>query len=375
MTFKFINNLESLTAVCQQLIHSKYLTVDTEFIREKTYYPKLCLIQIASDNIIVCVDTIALKNIAPLIDVLYNPNTTIIFHSARQDLEILYLIKGDLPQTLFDTQIAATVLGYGNQISYAKLVEQLIGIKLDKSHSRTDWSKRPLDPEQIHYAADDVRYLRNIYHIMRQQLKDRNRLHWLDDNSATLTCATTYNLNSKNIWYKIKGAGKLHGIQLAILQRLAAWREELAIISNRPRRWMLKDQIMIDLAKIKFASLENFRLINGFKDSTIERHGEKLITESRQAEKLPEKAWPKIKNSKKISKQQNEIINTLMSLLREYCLQQNITPSAIANRKDIENMVRGETDIPLLQGWRNEIIGRYLEQFFKSRSTIIANQK
>ena len=255
MTFQFIDNFKSLTAVCQQLIDSKFLAVDTEFIREKTYYPKLCLIQIASDDIIVCVDPIALSDITPLVDVLYNSNSTIIFHSARQDLEILYLIKGDLHITLFDTQIAATVLGYENQISYAKLVNKLIGIKLDKSHSRTDWSKRPLDLEQMIYATDDVRYLRDIYHILKQKLEDKNRLHWLDDNCKTLTCAKTYNLNSKNIWYKVRGARKLHGMQLVILQRLAAWREEIAILSNRPRRWMLKDQIMIDLAKIKFASL------------------------------------------------------------------------------------------------------------------------
>lgn len=368
MTFQFIDNFKSLTTVCQQLIHSRFLAVDTEFIREKTYYPKLCLIQIASDDIIVCVDPIALNDITPLLDVLYNSNSTIILHSARQDLEILYLIKGNLPRTLFDTQIAATVLGYENQISYAKLVKKLIGIKLDKSHSRTDWSKRPLDLEQIIYATDDVRYLRDIYHILKQKLEDKNRLHWLNDNCKTLTCAKTYNLNSKNIWYKVKGSGKLHGMQLVILQRLAAWREEIAIISNRPRRWMLKDQIMIDLAKIKFASLEAFKLINGLKNSTIERHGEALIKEFKKAKELPEKAWPKIKNYKQLSNQQNAIINTLMSLLCEYCIQQGITPSIVANRKDIESMVRGETDIPLLQGWRNKIIGRYLKQFFRSRS-------
>ena len=374
MTFQFINGSEALTTLCQQLTPSEWLAVDTEFLREKTYYPQLCLIQIASDSIIACIDTIALNDLTPLLDIIYNPDTTIVFHAARQDLELLYLIRGDLPQTLFDTQFAAAVLGHGDQISYANLVRIYLDVELDKSHSRTNWSRRPLDPAQIEYAANDVRYLRNIYHILKQQLKDMDRLHWLDDHLKTLTNVKTYQLELNDIWHKIRGSSKLEGAQLAVLQRLAAWRENGAVKSNKPRRWILKDEVMVDLARIVPQSLEKFKFIPGLMNGTIEQHGETLIEELKQAKSLLREAWPRIRKLEPLNDQQDKLIQKLMSLLRKYCDQQSIAPITIASRKDIEDMVRGEINIPLLQGWRNEIIGHHLDHFLKSRLTITDNQ-
>lgn len=375
MTVQFIDTPEALTTLCQQLANSEWLAVDTEFLREKTYYPQLCLIQIANAEIIACVDPLAIPDLTSLLDILYNPNTTVVFHAARQDLELLYLLRGKLPPTLFDTQLAATVLGYGDQIGYANLVKQCVDVDLDKAHSRTDWTKRPLDQAQIDYAADDVRYLRDIYHILKQQLKDKDRLHWLDDDFATLTSTKTYEPNPTNIWRKIKGAGRLKGVQLAVLQRLASWRENRAVKSNRPRRWMLKDEVMIDLARIAPQSLDKFKLIRGLESNTIERHGKTLLEEIKQAKALPKEEWPMVKKLEPLTNQQDALMDALMSLLRKYCDQQSIAPAAVASRKDIESMVRGETDIPLLQGWRNEIVGHYLAQFINGQLTITADQE
>lgn len=375
MTVQFIDTPEDLATLCQQFANKDWLAVDTEFLREKTYYPQLCLIQIASDDVIACVDPLAISDLTPLLDILYNPDVTVIFHAARQDLELLYMIRGELPPSLFDTQLAATVLGYGDQIGYANLVKQCVDVELDKAHSRTDWTKRPLDPAQIDYAADDVRYLRDVYHILKDQLNDKNRRHWLDDDFATLSSSETYKPNPENIWRKVKGAGRLKGVQLAVLKQLAAWREHRAVKSNRPRRWILKDEIMIDLAKLGPETLDKVKLIRGLENNTIERHGKTLIDEIKLAKALPKESWPVLKKLQPLTNQQDALMDALMSLLRKYCDQQSIAPAAVASRKDIESMVRGETDIPLLQGWRNEIVGHYLEKFLKGQLSITADQQ
>lgn len=375
MTVQFIDTPEDLATLCQQFANKDWLAVDTEFLREKTYYPQLCLIQIASDDVIACVDPLAISDLTPLLDILYNPDVTVIFHAARQDLELLYMIRGELPPSLFDTQLAATVLGYGDQIGYANLVKQCVDVELDKAHSRTDWTKRPLDPAQIDYAADDVRYLRDVYHILKDQLNDKNRRHWLDDDFATLSSSETYKPNPENIWRKVKGAGRLKGVQLAVLKQLAAWRENRAVKSNRPRRWILKDEVMIDLAKLSPENLDKIKLIRGLENNTIERHGKTLIDEIKLAKALPKESWPVLKKLQPLTNQQDALMDALMSLLRKYCDQQSIAPAAVASRKDIESMVRGETDIPLLQGWRNEIVGHYLEKFLKGQLSITADQQ
>jgi ribonuclease D len=375
MTVQFIDTPEALANLCQQLSSSTWLAVDTEFLREKTYYPQLCLIQIANEDIIACVDPLTLDDLSPLLDIFYNPKVTIVFHAARQDLELLYLLKGTLPPTLFDTQLAATVLGYGDQIGYANLVKQYLNVDLDKAHSRTDWTQRPLDPAQIDYAADDVRYLRDIYHFLNKELSEKQRQHWLDDDFAVLANPNTYAPDPQNIWRKIKGAGRLKPAQLAILQRLAAWRENRAVKSNRPRRWILKDDVMIDLAKLGPETTDKFKLIRGLESNTIERHGKTILEEIKQAKASPKDSWPIIKKVEPLTNQQDALLDALMSLLRKYCDQQSIAPAAVASRKDIEKMVRGETDIPLLHGWRNEIVGHYLNQFLHGRLSITADSQ
>lgn len=375
MTVQFINEPAQLVAFCRQIADSDWLAVDTEFLREKTYYPQLCLIQVATDDVIACIDPLVLTDLSPLLDILYNPAVTVVFHAARQDLELLYLLRENLPTPVFDTQVAATVLGYGDQIGYANLVKQTLNVDLDKAHSRTDWTQRPLDPAQINYAADDVRYLRDVYHLLKQQLTEKNRLHWLADDFATLSNPQTYAPEPDNIWRKIKGAGRLKGVQLAILQRLACWREHRAISADRPRRWILKDDVLLDLAKLAPESIEKFSMIRGLESSTVQRHGKTFLEEIKQAKALPQDQWPILKKPQRLTNQQDAIVDTLMGLLRKYCDEQSIAPTAVASRKDIERMVSGETEIPLLQGWRNEIVGHHLNAFINGQLTVTADQQ
>src|SRR5690554_3207263 len=186
MTTLFVDSAAALSALCAQLADSEWLAVDTEFHREKTYYPQLCLIQIANDALIACIDPLAIDDLSPLLDLFYRPDLTLVFHAARQDLELFHMLRQSLPKRIFDTQLAATVLGYGDQVGYGNLVKQCLNVDLDKAHSRADWRQRPLSAEQIDYAADDVRYLRALYHRLRDELIKTGRLDWLREDFAAL---------------------------------------------------------------------------------------------------------------------------------------------------------------------------------------------
>ncbi|MDT8371429.1 MAG: ribonuclease D [Gammaproteobacteria bacterium] len=373
MAVEYINEQAHLIDFCQRIAHSSWLAVDTEFLREKTYYPQLCLIQVANDDYIACIDPLVLDDLNPILDIFYDPNVTVVFHAARQDLELFYLLRDSLPAPIFDTQLAATVLGYGEQVGYGNLVKMCLDVDLDKAHSRTDWTKRPLDPAQIDYAADDVRYLRNVYKLLNQELDQKNRLHWLDDDFATLTNSDSFKPEPETIWRKIKGAGRLKGIQLAVLQRLAAWREQRALKSNRPRRWIVKDDVLIDLAKLAPDSLEKFSMVRGLENNVIERHGKRLLDEIKHAKALPQEQWPILKKPQPLTNQQDTVVDALLALLRKLCDEQSIAPSAVATRKDIERLVSGEHDLPITQGWRNEIVGHHLQQFLNGKLSVTAD--
>lgn len=373
MTVEYIDTEAALATFCQKISTSPWMTVDTEFLREKTYSPQLCLIQVATDDHIACIDPLVLSDLKPILDLIYNPDITVVFHAARQDLELFYMLRGAAPSNVFDTQIAATVLGYGEQVGYGNLVQQCIQVNLDKAHSRTDWTKRPLDPGQIDYAADDVRYLRDVYKLLKLQLEEKGRTHWLDEDFAVLTNPDTYQVDPSVMWRKVKGFGRLKGVQLAILQRLSAWREQRAISSNRPRRWILKDDVLLDLAKLAPETSDKFDMIRSLEASTIKRHGDILLEEIKLAKAVRKDQWPIVKKTQPLSQQQNAIVDALMALLRKYCDEQSISPVAVASRKEIERMVGGETDLPLLQGWRNEIVGHHLKAFIEGKLSITAN--
>lgn len=373
MTIEFIDTPAALDDLCQRLEDAEWLAVDTEFLREKTYYPQLCLIQLATDDIVACVDPLAIEDLNPLLDVFYRDDITLVFHAARQDLELLYMERQALPRRIFDTQLAATVLGLGDQVGYGNLVKTCLNISLEKAHSRADWRQRPLSPEQLEYAADDVRYLRELYHQFTQQLASQNRTHWLDEDFAALSEPAGYEPDPDTIWKKVRGAGKLKPQQLAVLQRLAAWRERTAINKNRPRRWVLKDDIMLDIARFAPDNPQKLRKIRGFDERDINRYGDELIQVVEQARQIPKDDWPVIKKPVPLTHQQEALLDVLMGLLRKYCDEQSITPAAVAGRKDLEKLLRGETELDLMRGWRYKIIGHKLDDFLKGDIQITAS--
>lgn len=372
MTIQYVDNSQSLSDLCQQLAGSQWLAVDTEFHREKTYYPELCLIQVANDDIIACVDPLAVDDLTPLLDLFYREDMTLVFHAARQDLELFFLLRDSLPAHVFDTQLAATVLGYGDQIGYGNLVKQCLNVDLDKAHARTDWRQRPLSSEQLEYAADDVRYLRSLYHQLNDKLTETGRRTWLKEDFAALSTVKTYQEDPNKSWLRIKGAGRLKPAQLAVLQQLGAWREQRAVKHNLPRRWVLKDDVMLDLARFAPASTEAMKKIRGMEQRDIDRHGKAILEAIEKGKAVPKSEWPVIKRPTPLSNQQDAVVDALMALLRQRCDEQNITPAAVASRKDVEALVRGE-DTSLQQGWRHEIVGQQLEDFLNGRLSLSAS--
>ncbi len=374
MTALYIDTPEQLASLCEQLRRHDWLTLDTEFLREKTYRSRLCLLQVANPEVIACVDPLALDDLSPLLDVLYDTSITKVLHAAHQDLEILFDLRGTAPSPIFDTQIAATLLGQGEQIGYGNLVKAVLDIDLDKAHSRADWCQRPLDAAQLDYAADDVRYLRDVYLKQRQRLEELGREKWLESDFAELSDPARYSNPPEEAWLRLKGSNRLKGVQLAVLQAVAGWREEQAQQSDRPRRWIIKDEVLLDMAKLMPQSLDKLRRIRGLEDGTVQRHGETLLKLIDAARKLPKEQWPTAKEGKRLPPQKEPLVDLLMALLRERCREQNISPGAVGGRRELELLLLGEKDIPLLHGWRAAIAGNALQQMLAGELALMVEK-
>ena len=353
---QYIDTQSALIELCTQLSDAPYLAIDTEFVREKTYSARLCLIQIASENIIACIDPLKLEQMDCLLDLLYNPGIIKIFHAARQDLEIFYDMKGELPTPVFDTQIAATLIGQSDQCGYATLVNAFFNIELDKGQTRTDWSQRPLDDAQLNYAADDVRYLIKLYPLIKKQLKDSDRDDWLDTDFSALTNPDLYKVDEQTIWKKVSGSNRLKGVQLAILQQLAAWREQQAISKNKPRKWILSNDVLITLTRIAPSNIAELEKIRGLSENYLKNHAQELLDTIKKAKSIPKEQWPIIK-IKKPTSTQDTLTDLLMAALRLQAQKHRISTAMIATRKDIEKLVMGERDLPIITGWRKHLVG------------------
>jgi len=365
----FIDTESGLAELCEKLRGQPVLALDTEFLREKTYYAQLCLLQVAAEGVIACVDPLAV-DLDPLLDIIYDPSVVKVMHSARQDMEIFFDLRGDVPRPLFDSQIAATLMGFGEQVGYANLVQKMLEVTLDKIATRTDWSQRPLDAEQISYAADDVRYLFTLYHQQVELLSSKGRLDWLQDDFDEMSDRTTYAPHPENLWKRVRGAQKLSSPQLAVLRGLAIWREERAQASNRPRRWIFKDEVMVDLARRSPAQMADLAKIRGIEERALNRHGETLLKVIAEAKATDPKSWPKPSKSKRLSSEQDAVVDLLMAVLRLRGNEHDVSPSLLASRKQLETLVAGDEESPVLHGWRAGLVGHDLQAVLSGEKAV-----
>lgn len=365
-----IDNSEPLEDFCAQLKNSAWIAIDTEFMREKTYYPNLGLIQISDGQTTAAVDPLALDNLDPLKELMLDQKITKVFHAARQDLEIFLNLWKVLPTPVFDTQPAASLLGYGEQIGYAKLIKTVLNIDLPKEHSRTDWLKRPLSDGQLRYALDDVIYLGRAYQEILNTLRQKDRLHWLEEEFKLLVDTKTYYPHPDDQWQRVKGRQHLKGVKLAVLQKLAAWRETRAMEKNLPRRWILKDEVLIDLARRTPETTQKLGQIRGLDPALIRKIGKMLLDEIAMAKETPRELWPDDKSRPSaLSAQQEAMLDYLNCALRLIAEQNQISPAAIASKKDLEKLLRNEKGA-LDAGWRHALAGEKLTEIVTGKLSI-----
>ena len=312
----FIDTPEKLQSFANEIASQDWLALDTEFLRERTYRPELCLLQIATPEVVACIDPLALESIDPVLDVIYKPDIIKILHAASQDLEIFYWLRREVPTNLFDTQIAAPLLGYQEQISYGNLVGEVLGVSLSKSHSRADWTRRPLPKQQVQYAADDVIYLARMYPIMRDKLKQLDRLQWLDGEWQNLTNPDLYEKPADEVWKRLRGIDKLKGGRLSVAQHLAQWRELTARERNLPRNWLLKDDVLTDLSKQMPLTTGELKHIRGLSDGMVKSHGNSIVKTINQAKDKPPIPPDDSKRKVKLSPDQDAALDLLTAVAK-----------------------------------------------------------
>ena len=365
MPQRYIDNSADLRVLCSELQSHAWFALDTEFMREKSYYPLLCLIQVATEDVVACIDPFGIDDLGPLLDLLYDPHITKVLHAARQDLEIFHVMRGRPPAPVFDTQLAATLLGHGDQIGYGALVKESLGVELEKAHSRADWSQRPLSTEQLDYAADDVRYLAQLYLRQLDALEESGRLAWLQEDFAVLSDPRTYDNPPLEAWQRIKGVQLLKGGQLAALQSLAAWRERQAQESDRPRRWILKDEILFDMARHQPDSRHKLARIRGLEKGLVERYGALWLELLQQARQTPQSEWPQLQRPPRLTPEQEALADAMMALLRLRAQQHRVSPAALGARRELERLLLGDPQSALLHGWRAVLAGHDLQRLLR----------
>jgi ribonuclease D len=375
MDYQYLESNEQLAAFCDTIKNAGYCVIDTEFVRDKTYYAVLALIQIATEKHMACIDPLAIDNFDPLVALLQNQDIIKVFHSPSQDLEILFQRFSCMPQPVFDTQLAAAVLGYDHQVGYADLVNQITGVKLDKKHTRANWSRRPLSLDEINYAMDDVRYLIPVYKTMATELAHKNRYPWIEDDLIAMTSISNYQSETADLWRRLKGVQKLKGVELQIARHLCQWREQMAQQKNLPRRWVVKDDLIIEIARLKPAKIADLDSIRDINERFIDKHGNRLLGIVATAQNSSRSDWPQHDVKQSLSTPQQALGDCLMALCRIIAQDNQIAVAALTTRRDIDNLITDRKNSRLSQGWRFSVAGEKLLDFIYGQSVLSVNNK
>ncbi len=358
---KLITKTPDLVAFCKSLKNTPFVTVDTEFMRENTYYPLLCLIQVAGPDDAAAIDPLAPDiDLAPLFDLLDAPETLKVFHAARQDLEIFYHLMGHVPAPLFDSQIAAMVCGFGDQVSYENLIAKLTKARIDKSSRFTDWSRRPLSDKQLAYAVSDVTHLRDAYRRLRDTLEKNDRESWLDAEMATLCSPTTYEADPAKAYKRIKTRNIKPRVAV-ILRELAAWREREAQRRDIPRNRILRDDALLEIAHHTPKNPNDLARTRGLGERLAKgSQGVEILKAVQRALDVPESELPAQTKRQDLPAGIGPVADLLKVFLKMTCEETGIAQKLIAGAADIDKIAAFGADapVPALEGWRHDVFGK-----------------
>ncbi len=364
----YIANQETLEAFIARAHHSSVLAIDTEFLREKTYYARLCLIQLATDDEVVIVDPFAVSDLHVLAPLLEDENVMKILHAGGQDLEILWHEVGALPHPLFDTQVAAALLGHTQQIGYGALVSAECGVQLRKVDSFTDWSRRPLSDSQLEYAADDVIYLPRMYNHMRSELESQGRLHWLDPEFAEMCDPARFESDERERYRRLKRVGQLSRRQLAAAREVAAWRELTAQKRNVPRKWVITDEQIVEACKRDARTIDDLFMVRGMREKLNTRDARAVAALMKAAMDASPDTWPEPDRSGKNEPNVDAPLDLMTALVRLRAKENGVAFPTLASHDDLVRVARGYREgIDLLRGWRRALVGEELLELLEGK--------
>ena len=354
-----ITETSKLIDACERFSRDSFLAIDTEFMRERTYYPQLCLIQIAGKDEAVTVDALATKiNLNPILDLMANHKIIKVFHACRQDMEIFFNLNRRIPFPVFDTQIGAMVCGYGESVGYDKLVRQITGVQIDKSSRFTDWSHRPLSKQQLNYALSDVTHLRTVYESLLNQLEKNGRINWLNEEFQNVLNPKTYDIPLDQIWKRLKiknGRPKF----LILVRELCAFREKEAQNRNIPRNRVIRDDVLLDIAARSPSSSVDLAKVRSLSTQFAEgRLGKSILRVVAEASNIPESDAPQLEKLNKSKPQKPALIELLKVLLKHKSEDNNVAQKLIASTADLEAIAENDNaNVLALNGWRKDVFG------------------
>jgi ribonuclease D len=374
---QFVSTPKALEETADRLRKAGVFAMDTEFMREGKYRPHLCLLQIAAADFAAVVDPFEVPNLEPFVVLLRDPEVEVVLHAGMQDMQIFFDGTGKAPRRIFDTQIAAAFAGYGDKVGFGALVKQILGVDLTKTETFTDWSRRPLSPEQMEYAVDDVLHLLPMRDALVQELREAGREAWAAEDLARYEDASYYRTDFHNLYLNVGGLERLARKDLAVLRELAAWREQEAQRLNRPRQHIVHDVALVEIARRAPETLDALRGMRGVHPQLALRSGEEILRRVRKGRKLPQEQWPPDLPRPAREAHEALVVDLLETYLRVRAPDLKIGAGCIASRKDLAELVRAAlsgdlagADLPLLKGWRRELVGNDLLEFLQGRATL-----
>jgi ribonuclease D len=355
-----ITTQSALDAAVFRMQATTRLAIDTEFMRERTYFPQLCLLQIATETDCFLIDPLAGLDLGALHELMADGSRLKILHAARQDLEVLLLVGGTVPAPVFDTQVAAALLGFAPQIGYAELVARQLGHSIDKGQTRTDWSRRPLSPEQLAYAADDVHHLLTLHTDLAAVLEAKRRGAWAQEETAGYANPALYRTDPAEAWRRLKGLGRMGSREQAAARALTEWRERRAIESDKPRGWILTDEALLAMATLAPDSIEGLEGIRALPPAVIRKRGEELLQLLAAARSGAAANAAADVVSRRPAPEETALATKFMQIVRVEAEALGVGTEVLATRRDIEALAQGSRDNALTRGWRRAVIGEKL---------------